>query len=140
MKRDEATTSYTMSRIRGKNTGIELLLRKALYKKGVRYRANTNKILGHPDISIKKYKVVVFCDSEFWHGFHFQENEDKIKTNRDYWIPKIRRNIARDKEVNEHLSREGYAIVRFWGKEIEEDPEGCADKVLKILLERGFRK
>ena len=140
MKRDEATTSYTMSRIRGKNTGIELLLRKALYKKGVRYRANTNKILGHPDISIKKYKVVVFRDSEFWHGFHFQENEDKIKTNRDYWIPKIRRNIARDKEVNEHLSREGYAIVRFWGKEIEEDPEGCADKVLKILLERGFRK
>lgn len=140
MKRDEATTSYTMSRIRGKNTGIELLLRKALYKKGVRYRANTNKIFGHPDISIKKYKVVVFCDSEFWHGFHFQENEDKIKTNRDYWIPKIRRNIARDKEVNEHLSKEGYAIVRFWGKEIEEDPEGCADKVLKILRERGFRK
>lgn len=140
MKRDEATTSYTMSRIRGKNTGIELLLRKALYKKGVHYRANTNKIFGHPDISIKKYKVVVFCDSEFWHGFHFQENEDKIKTNRDYWIPKIRRNIERDKEVNEHLSKEGYAILRFWGKEIEEDPEGCAEKVLEVLRGRGFKK
>lgn len=140
MKRDEATTSYTMSRIRGKDTGIEMLLRRALYHLGVRYRANNNRIFGHPDISIQKYKVVVFCDSEFWHGFHFSENEGKIKTNRDYWIPKIRRNIARDKEVNEHLTKEGYAILRFWGKEIEEDPEGCALKVLSALRERGYSK
>ena len=140
MKRDEATTSYTMSRIRGKDTGIEMLLRRSLYRLGVHYRANSKRIYGHPDVSIQKYKVVVFCDSEFWHGFHFSENEGKIKTNRDYWIPKIRRNIARDKEVNEHLTKEGYAILRFWGKEIEEDPEGCALKVLSVLRERGYRK
>lgn len=140
MKRDEATTSYTMSRIRGKDTGIEMLLRRALFKLGIRYRANSNRIFGHPDISIQKYRVAVFCDSEFWHGFRFLENETKIITNRDYWIPKIRRNIARDKEVNERLAKEGYAVIRFWGKEIEENPKECALKVLNVLRERGYNK
>ncbi len=140
MKRDEATVSYTMSRIKGKDTGIELSLRKELYALGFRYRANSNKVFGHPDISSKKYRIAVFCDSEFWHGYRFEENEAKIKSNRDYWIPKIRRNIARDKEVNEHLAKEGYAVIRFWGKEIEKDPKGCAKKVMDILIERGYKK
>ena len=78
MKRDEATVSYTMSRIRGKNTSIEVKLRKALYEKGCRYRCNSKYIFGHPDISFKGVKVVVFCDSEFWHGKDFEENEKKI--------------------------------------------------------------
>lgn len=140
VKRSEAETSYIMSRIRGKDTSIELLLRKALYKKGVRYRANSGRVYGHPDISIQKYKVAVFCDSEFWHGYHFEENEGKIHSNRDYWIPKIKRNMARDAEVNTRLQEEGYAVLRFWGKEILEDPEGCAEKVLMILKERGYSR
>ena len=107
MKRDEATVSYTMSRIRGKDTSIEVKLRKALYEKGCRYRCNSKYIFGHPDISFKGVKVVVFCDSEFWHGKDFEENEKKIQSNRDYWIPKIKRNIERDKEVNEKLTQEG---------------------------------
>lgn len=140
MKRDEATTSYVMSRIRGKDTGIEMLLRRELFALGIRYRANSNKVFGHPDVSIRKYKVAVFCDSEFWHGFHFEENAAKIKSNRDYWLPKIKRNIARDKEVNERLENEGYSILRFWGKEIEEDPRGCALKVLSALRKNGYPK
>ena len=99
MKRDEATVSYTMSRIRGKDTSIEVKLRKALYEKGCRYRCNSKYIFGHPDISFKGVKVVVFCDSEFWHGKDFEENEKKILSNREYWIPKIKRNIERDNEV-----------------------------------------
>lgn len=139
MKRDEATVSYTMSRIRGKDTSIEVKLRKALYEKGCRYRCNSNYIFGHPDISFKGIKVVVFCDSEFWHGKDFEENEKKILSNREYWIPKIKRNIERDNEVNEKLTQEGYLIFRFWGGEIEKNLDKCVTKILEGLSSRGYK-
>lgn len=139
MKRDEATVSYTMSRIRGKNTSIEVKLRKALYEKGCRYRCNSKYIFGHPDISFKGVKVVVFCDSEFWHGKDFEENEKKILSNREYWIPKIKRNIERDNEVNEKLTQEGYLIFRFWGGEIEKNLDKCVTKILEGLSSRGYK-
>jgi DNA mismatch endonuclease, patch repair protein len=136
--RSPATISYTMSRIRGKNTGIELLLRRALTQRGLHYRHNSAFVYGHPDISFKGYKVAVFCDSEFWHGYEFAENEKKIKTHLDYWIPKIQRNIARDEEVNAELAKEGYLVLRFWGKEIERDPGACAERVVAALRSRGY--
>lgn len=139
MKRDEATVSYTMSRIRGKDTSIEVKLRKALYEKGCRYRCNSKYIYGHPDISFKGVKVVVFCDSEFWHGKDFEENEKKILSNREYWIPKIKRNIERDNEVNEKLTQEGYLIFRFWGGEIEKNLDKCVTKILEGLSGRGYK-
>ena len=139
MKRDEATVSYTMSRIRGKDTSIEVKLRKALYEKGCRYRCNSKYIFGHPDISFKGVKVVVFCDSEFWHGKDFEENEKKIQSNRDYWIPKIKRNIERDKEVNEKLTQEGYLIFRYWGGEIQKNLDKCVTEILKGLTSRGYK-
>jgi len=139
MKRDEATVSYTMSRIRGKDTSIEVKLRKALYEKGCRYRCNSKYIFGHPDISFKGVKVVVFCDSEFWHGKDFEENEKKILSNREYWIPKIKRNIERDNEVNEKLTQEGYLIYRFWGGEIEKNLDKCVTKILEGLSSRGYK-
>ena len=139
MKRDEATVSYTMSRIRGKDTSIEVKLRKALYEKGCRYRCNSKYIFGHPDISFKGVKVVVFCDSEFWHGKDFEENEKKIQSNRDYWIPKIKRNIERDKEVNEKLTQEGYMIFRYWGGEIQKNLDKCVTEILKGLNSRGYK-
>ena len=139
MKRDEATVSYTMSRIRGKNTSIEVKLRKALYERGCRYRCNSKYIFGHPDISFKGVKVVVFCDSEFWHGKDFEENEKKILSNREYWIPKIKRNIERDNEVNEKLTQEGYLIYRFWGGEIQKNLDKCVTKILEGLSSRGYK-
>ena len=139
MKRDEATVSYTMSRIRGKDTSIEVKLRKALYEKGCRYRCNSKYIFGHPDISFKGVKVVVFCDSEFWHGKDFEENEKKILSNREYWIPKIKRNIERDNEVNEKLTQEGYLIFRFWGGEIQKNLDKCLTKILEDLSSRGYK-
>lgn len=129
--RSKETISYMMSRIRGKDTGIEVTLRKELYKRGYRYRNNTSHIFGHPDVSFKSVKVVVFCDSEFWHGYNFEENRSKIHSNLDYWIPKIERNIARDKEVNEHLKREGYTVLRFWGKEITDNLDDVVDKIIE---------
>lgn len=129
-----------MSHIKGKNTGIEISLRKALYRKGVRARHNDSSVYGHPDISIKKYKIAIFVDGEFWHGFNFEENKAKIHKNLDYWIPKIERNIARDKEVNRHLEEEGYSVIRFWGSEVNLDVESCADKVVEILSKKGWEK
>ncbi|MCR4562081.1 MAG: very short patch repair endonuclease [Bacilli bacterium] len=136
--RSQETISYTMSRIKGKDTTIEVKLRKVLYQKGYRYRCNSKYIFGHPDISFKGYKVVVFCDSEFWHGYNFEENKEKIHSHTDYWIPKIERNIARDKEVNERLTKEGYTIIRFWGNEINKNLDECVKKVEEALKEKGY--
>ena len=119
MKRDPAIVSKTMSAIRGKNTGIERKLRKALTEKGYRYRLYSSRVEGHPDILFPSLKIAIFCDSEFWHGYRFEENEAQLERLDAYWLKKIRRNIARDEYVNETLRREGYTVLRFWGKQIE---------------------
>ncbi len=134
--RDPKVISYTMSRIRGKDTGIELILRHALSEAGVRYRLYSSKVFGHPDICIEKLKIAIFCDSEFWHGYHFEENKSKIHSNLSYWIPKIERNIARDHEVNATLKRQGYLVLRYWGKEIENDLERVLAEILTKIKER----
>ncbi len=138
MTRDPAVVSYTMSHIRSKNTGIEKTLRKALTEKGVRYRLYSSEVFGHPDIVLQRYRIAIFCDSEFWHGFHFAENKAKIKTNTSYWIPKIERNIVRDQEVNKELQRQGYEILRFWGNEIEKSLDEVVDKILLVIEKRKW--
>jgi DNA mismatch endonuclease (patch repair protein) len=130
---EEEKRSYTMSRIRSKNTSIELLLQKALWHAGVRYRKNYSKVPGHPDIAITKHKVAVFCDGEFWHGKDWGEKRDKFKSNSDYWIQKIERNMARDKKCSAELEALGWTVVRFWGDEINKELPACVDKVLAIL-------
>jgi DNA mismatch endonuclease (patch repair protein) len=139
-KRSKATISYTMSRIKGKNTGIEIELRKELTKRGLHYRHNTKYVFGHPDISFKRYKVAVFCDSEFWHGYHFEANEKQLKSHRDYWVPKIKHNITRDQDVNAELAKEGYLVLRFWGQDIDADVAKCADQIETALASRGYSK
>jgi len=129
-----------MSRIKGKNTGIEISLRKELTKRGLHYRHNSHFVFGHPDVSFKGYKVAVFCDSEFWHGYNFEVAKSKIHSNTDYWITKIERNIARDKKVNEELAGEGFIVVRFWGNEINDDVSLCADKVVDALMRHGYKQ
>lgn len=128
-----------MQAIRNKNTSIELLLRKELRSRGIRYRINCTGITGKPDIGFKGMKVAVFCDSEFWHGYDWEVQKDRIKSNREYWIPKIERNMERDREVNRMLESEGYAVLRFWGKEISADTSACADRIIEILNERRRR-
>lgn len=117
----------TMSGNRGKDTKLELVVRRALWKDGYRYRKNNRKLLGTPDISFPNLKIVVFLDSCYWHGcpLHF-----KIpKTNTYFWQQKINRNIERDNEVSNHYLEEGWILLRFWEHEVYKNLEG----VLKII-------
>lgn len=122
-----------MQAIKSKDTTIELALRKALWSKGVRYRKNCKTLIGKPDIAITKYKIAVFCDSEYWHGFDWENRNQKIKSNREYWIPKIERNMARDQEVNAALEREGWTVIRFWERQIRKELNSCVDEVLSAI-------
>lgn len=127
--------SKIMSKIRGKNTKPELAFRKALWAAGYRYRIDYKKLIGKPDIVLNKYKTVIFIDGEFWHGHNWEERKDKIKTNREFWIPKIERNIQRDKEVNAALENLGFTIFRFWETDVKKNLDACLQKVL-ISLEK----
>ena len=124
-----------MSRIKGKNTSIEVLLSKALWHRGLRFRKNS-KVYGHPDISIKKYRIAIFCDGDFWHGYDWENRRDEIKSNRDYWIPKIERNMQKDIEVNHVLTAMGYTVIRIWEHEIRKDVNDVADMIMNIIEEK----
>ncbi len=125
--------SNIMGKIRGKNTQPELAFRKALWNAGYRYRVDYKKLMGRPDIAMKKYKTVIFIDGEFWHGHNWEERKHKIKSNREFWIPKIERNMQRDKEVNAELKRLGYRVFRFWEKEVKKELDTCLLHVLEHL-------
>ncbi|AXP80410.1 Very short patch repair protein [Mariniflexile rhizosphaerae] len=125
--------SKIMSKIGGKNTKPEMLFRKALWRKGVRYRVNNRKLPGKPDVSIKKYKLAVFIDGEFWHGFNWNERKETIQSNRGFWIPKIERNMQRDKEVNQQLIEMGYTVFRFWAKDIKTELDKCINDILVYI-------
>ena len=116
-----------MQAVKNKDSKIELMLRHELWSRGVRYRKNVTRIFGKPDIAFIGKKVAVFCDSEFWHGYDWDKQKDKIKTNREFWVHKIERNIERDKEVTKTLEADGWIVLRFWGKEIKANPSKCAD-------------
>jgi len=126
--------SKLMSKIRGKDTQPEILFRKALWASGIRYRINVSKLPGKPDIVIEKRKIVIFIDGEFWHGYKWEEKKPKIKSNRDYWITKIEKNIHRDIENTEKLKALGYSVFRFWEHEIKKDLSTCINLVLNVYL------
>lgn len=127
---------YNMQQVKNKDSKIEVALRKELWSRGIRYRKNVRKVFGNPDISFIGLKIAVFCDSEFWHGYDWENKKNDFKSNREFWIPKIERNIERDIEVNEHLKGEGWIVLRFWGNEIKKDVQGCADKIENAIKER----
>jgi DNA mismatch endonuclease Vsr len=125
-----------MKAIRSKDTSIEIILRKALWQQGIRYRKNYSKLHGKPDIAITKYKIAVFCDSEFWHGYDWSNSKQKIKSNHEYWIPKIEGNMARDQKNNQILESEGWLVIRLWGKEIRKAVPECIDKIMQAVEQR----
>ena len=118
-----------MQAIKGKDTDIERLLRQELWLRGLRYRKNVKTVYGHPDIAFIGKKIAVFCDSEFWHGFDWINKKYNLKSNKEFWISKIERNMARDNEVNDRLNSQGWTVLRFWGEEIKRNTAHCADLI-----------
>lgn len=127
-----------MQHIKSKDTKIEVALRKALWKKGLRYRKNYIDLPGKPDIVFTKYKVAVFCDSEFFHGKDWEVLKPRLEKskNSDYWVKKISRNRERDEEVNKQLLFLGWTVIRFWGKDILKNTDECVRVIEETLFER----
>lgn len=116
-------TRARMSRVHSTNGKDEIILEKLLWHNGVRYRKNYKELPGKPDIAITKYKIAVFIDGEFWHGYDWNNYKNHIKSNRGYWIKKIEYNMRHDQEVNEQLRKQGWIVLRFWSKKVLRDPE-----------------
>ena len=122
-----------MQAVKNKDSKIEVLLRKELWSRGLRYRKNVNRIYGKPDIVFIGKKIAVFCDSEFWHGYNWEERKKDFKSHQEFWIPKIERNMERDAEVTAKLESEGWTVLRFWGNEIKKNTAQCADIIEKAV-------
>jgi DNA mismatch endonuclease, patch repair protein len=133
--RTPQVNSKIMSHIKGKDTQIELKLRKALWAKGLRYRKNMRGIPGTPDICFPKKKVAIFCDSEFWHGQgYYCKNNQFHDDQSDYWNKKIQRNIERDLQVNAKLEQLDWKVLRFWAKEINFQIENVVSEITEEIL------
>lgn len=115
-------------------TKPELALGRLLWSCGIRYRKHTKSIMGRPDFSIKKYKLAVFVDGEFWHGKDWEKKKSDFRgRNRDFWIKKIERNIERDRKVTAYLTAHGWRVFRFWESEIKRSPGVCVGAILRYL-------
>lgn len=137
MKKTPEQISFNMRRVKNKDSAIELALRKELWNRGLRYRKNVKSVYGKPDIAFIGKKIAVFCDSEFWHGYAWEIAQDEFQSRRDFWIPKIERNMQRDQEVNEKLRGDGWIVLRFWGKQIKRDVVACADEIERAWRSRN---
>jgi len=132
-----------MQNIRSKDTQIEVLLRKALFSKGIRYRKNYEKLPGKPDIVLTKYKIAIFCDGEFFHGKDWEVLKPRLQksNNSEFWINKISKNRERDDEVNKKLLFMGWTVIRFWGTDIKKHTEDCVrvieETIFDIAVEDG---
>lgn len=138
-KRSAEQVSKTMRSIRSKNTKIEIMLGRALWSRGYRYRKSNKKVFGTPDFTFKKKKIAIFCDSEFWHGKDWENLNKRLNTNRDFWVNKIEKNIARDKKVNSVLKEDGWVVVRFWEKEILKNLNQCIYIVEALLTVHNLK-
>ena len=125
--------SKNMKAVKNKGSKIETMLQIELCHRGLIYRKNVKTVYGKPDIAFIGKKVAVFCDSEFFHGYDWENKNKEIKSNRDFWIPKIEKNMARDKAVTEKLKSDGWIVLRFWGNEIKRNLSQCADKIESVV-------
>ena len=138
MQREAAIVSKNMSKIHSQDTSIELQLRKALWHKGYRYRKNYKALPGSPDIVLTKYKIAIFCDSEFFHGKEILKLRLEKGKNPDFWIKKIERNRKRDYENDKKLLFLGYTVLHFWGKDISKHTNECLQAIEEAIWDATF--
>ena len=127
-------THHIMSSVHSKDTNIEVTLRKELWRHGYRYRKNVKNLPGKPDIVFTKYKLAIFCDSEFWHGKDWENLKMRLKSNREYWIEKIKENMARDLRDDQLLMQAGWVPIHFWEKEVIKDLSTCVATIEEVIL------
>ena len=120
--------SLLMSKIRGKNTGIEIKTRKMLRSHGIRFRQHP-KMYGSPDFLVG-IKTAIFCDGDFWHGFEYAKRK---KLAKKFWRDKIEGNMRRDRYVSQKLRRDGYSVIRLWEHDIDGRPEACIRKITRFI-------
>ena len=125
--------SQVMKSIKGQSL-LENEVSKALWHKGVRFRKNVRSLFGNPDISIKKYKIVIFIDSCFWHACPIHGNTPK--SNTDFWSDKLKRNKERDLEVNAYYKDKGWSVIRIWEHELKDDFDGVIEKLIQVIQEK----
>jgi DNA mismatch endonuclease, patch repair protein len=146
-KRERQTPSYKglkasselASRIKAKNkaanTKCEILLRSALWRRGLRFRKNVRELPGKPDVVFPRERVVVFVDGDFWHGRNWEERRRKLAAgvNSGYWVAKIQTNMDRDARHNEELTQLGWTVLRFWETDVLTDLTGTAISVNEVV-------
>lgn len=125
-----AQRSYCMSRIKGKDTGLELRVRSALHRRGLRFRKHAKDLPGKPDIVFRKARVAVFVDGDFWHGYRFPSWKDKVS---DFWKTKISKNKERDTANHRRLRQMGWTIIRLWQHSLDRDFEGCVEQIVTAV-------
>lgn len=123
-----------MQHIRATDTKPEIMLRKALWHHGIRYRKNYSKLPGTPDIVITKFKIAVFVDGDFWHARGHREHPgEQVKSNENYWRNRLSRNVEHDREVNDTLTEMGWLVLRFWEGDIKHDIQSCINQILEYV-------
>ena len=133
----DAATSKRMSNVKLKKGKAETLLAKQLWNKGYRCRLNYKKLPGSPDIVLTKFKISIFVDGEFWHGYNWNEKKSKLKRNKEYWIEKIEENIERDKRVDQELKMMEWIPIHFWTKEIDKNLDECLTVIDEVIFEQS---
>ena len=127
--------SWVMSRIRGTNTKIDLKMKKTLGELKIKYEMYP-KMSGSPDFIIKRHKIAIFCDGDFWHGYKYHE---KKKPSKKFWREKIENNMKRDRRTSARLRRDGWSVLRFWEHDIEKRIDACINKLSRKILEKKLR-
>ncbi len=124
-----------MQHIRAKDTKAEILLRKALWSRGIRYRKNYKALPGKPDIAIIKYRIAIFVDGDFWHARGHQESPgEQIVTNQEFWSKKLKRNVEHDKEINDLLLEMDWLVLRFWESDILKNLDACIEEIMSYNI------
>lgn len=125
--------SWVMSRIRGTNTKIDLRMKELLSENGYKFEMYP-KLFGSPDFVIKRKKIIIYCDGDFWHGYKYDE---KKKPAKKFWRDKIRGNVERDKKISRKLRRSGWSVLRLWEHDIERNPDKCMRRIKAKIKERN---
>lgn len=122
-----------MASIHSRDTKPEVLLRKTLWHKGIRYRKNYKMLPGTPDIAITRCHVAIFVDGDFWHGRDLAKTEQRLGTNKQFWVKKLENNVQRDLYINEQLTELGWVVLRFWESDIESGLENIISVIEKYV-------